>query len=200
MILSVTILAVTTVAETILAGRIIALQSITAVHAEGGPAMTRGEAGHQPQENTGERLDAAQGSPGHDPTLLALEELVAAAEQVARMSAHVTDRAGHIRTRRLEGRPYRQIVAGENGPLIAAQLTENIQRLEAAGTRFRQAEAAALHEEGMTMEEIGQLFGLTRQRISTLIRAASAPPPAQAPLPATAATPILPDESGDPRS
>ena len=162
--------------------------------------MTRGDGGHEPQENSGEHPDTAQGSPGHDPTLLALEELVAAAEQVNRMTTHVCTRAGQIRARRLEGLPYRQIVADESAPLIAALLTENIQRLEAAGTRFRQAEAHALHEEGMTMEEIGRLFGLTRQRISALIRAAAAPPPDQAgnhdgPLPATAGAPDLPDAS-----
>lgn len=52
-------------------------------------------------------------------------------------------------------------------------LTENVQRLEAAGTRFREAEAHALREEAMTMEEIGRLSGPTRQRISALIRNAS---------------------------
>ena len=119
------------------------------------------------------------------------------------MTEHVCSRARHIRARRLEGLPYRQIVADEDAPLIAALLTENIQRLEAAGTRFRQAEAHALHEEGMTMEEIGRLFGLTRQRISALIRAAAAPPPDQAgdhddPLPATAAAPDLPGRRESP--
>ncbi len=144
--------------------------------------MTRAEGGGEPQENTGERPDAAQGSSGHDPTLLALEELVAAAEQVGRMTEHVCTRARHIRARRQEGLPYRQIVTDEDEPLIAALLTENIQRLETAGTRFRQAEAHALHDEGMTMEEIGRLFRLTRQRISALIRAAETPPPDQRPV------------------
>ncbi len=93
------------------------------------------------------------------------------------MTAQVITRAAQIRDRRLEGQSYREIVSGENLPLIAAVLTENVARLEAAGTRFREAEAHALHEEGMTMEEIGRLFGLTRQRISALIRGASTLPP-----------------------
>ncbi len=163
--------------------------------------MSHGGAGHQVPRHTDEQLDASQGPPGHDPTLLALEELVAAAAEVTRMTAHVTARAAHIRSRRLEGLPYRQIVADENNPLIAALLTENIQRLEAAGTRFRQAEAHALHDEGMTMEEIGRLFGLTRQRISTLIRAASSPAPDQDSdqndsSPTTATAPELPGQAG----
>ncbi len=165
--------------------------------------MSRGEAGRQVPRDIDGQPDSSQGAPGHDPTLLALEELVAAAEEVTRMTAHVTARAAHIRSRRLEGLPYRQIVADENNPLIAALLTENIQRLEAAGTRFRQAEAHALHDEGMTMEEIGRLFGLTRQRISTLIRAAVVPAPDhgsdQNGSPPTIATgPELPGQSGGP--
>ncbi len=161
--------------------------------------MRRRVGGGEPREDTAERPDAGE-EPGHDPTLLALEELVAAAEQVGRMTEHVCTRARHIRARRQEGLPYRQIVTDEDEPLIAALLTENIQRLETAGTRFRQAEAHALHDEGMTMEEIGGLFRLTRQRISTLIRAAETPPPDQAsdhddPLPATAAAPDLPGAS-----
>jgi hypothetical protein len=162
--------------------------------------MSHGEADHPAPRDTDAQADTSRAAPGDDPTLLALEELVAAAEDVTRMTAHITARAAHIRTRRMEGLPYRQIVADEDLPLIAALLTENIQRLEAAGTRFRQAEAHALHAEGMTMEQIGHLFGLTRQRISTLIRAASAPAPDQDSdqhgSPATIAT--APEPSGEP--
>jgi hypothetical protein len=104
---------------------------------------------------------------------------VAAAQQVARMIEHVTARAAYIRACHLQGRPYRDIVSSGDSPLIAGLLTENIGRLETASTRFRQAEAAALHREGMTMEEIGRLFGLTRQRISALLRGAAAAPPSR---------------------
>ena len=162
--------------------------------------MSSEQAGRQVPGSTDDPPDASREASGHDPTLLALEELVAAAEEVSRMTAHVTARAAQIRTGRLEGLPYRQIVAGENLPLIAALLTENIQRLEAAGTRFRQAEAHALHDEGMTMEEIGRLFGLTRQRISALIRGAAAPGPDRVVgsdgSPPTTAAPELPGEPG----
>ncbi len=140
--------------------------------------MTGGDRAALRPDDHGEQFsDAARESSGQDPTLRALENLVSAAEQVSRMTAQVITRAAQIRDRRLEGQSYREIVSGENLPLIAAVLTENVARLEAAGTRFREAEAHALHEEGMTMEEIGRLFGLTRQRISALIRGASTRPP-----------------------
>lgn len=115
------------------------------------------------------------GAAGEDATLLALENLVHAAERMADAVALVTTRAAHIRACRSRGSSYREIVNEEDQPLIAELLTDTIQRFEAAGTRFRQAEARALHEEGMTMEQIAGLFGLTRQRVSALLRTANTP-------------------------
>ncbi len=136
--------------------------------------MTDGEGGDGLSGRSNERPEGVAGCQTQDATLLALENLVEAAQHTARMTERVTARAAYVRTCRLQGRPYREIVSGGDFPLIAGMLTENIRRLEAASTRFRQAEAAALHQEGMTMEEIGRLFGLTRQRISALLRGAAA--------------------------
>lgn len=52
-------------------------------------------------------------------------------------------------------------------------LTATIQQFERAGTRFRQAKARALHDEGMTMEQIAELFGISRQRVSVLLHGRS---------------------------
>jgi hypothetical protein len=139
--------------------------------------MTDDESGDESCRNNDERPEEAAGPLSQDPTLLALENLVEAAQQVARMTERVTARAAYIRACRLQGRPYREIIDREEVPLIAGLLAKDIRRLEAASTRFRQAEAAALHQEGMTMEEIARLFGLTRQRISAMIRGAAAAPP-----------------------
>ncbi len=38
-----------------------------------------------------------------------------------------------------------------------------------AGSRWRRAEARALHREGLSMEKIAVLFGVTRQRVSALL-------------------------------
>lgn len=130
-------------------------------------------------DDAADRVQVAAGPRTPDPTLLALQTLVGITRQVAQLSEDVAVRAAHIRACRLDGRPYREIVSGEDLPLIARLLPDTIHRLETASTRFRQAEAAALHEEGMTMEEIGRLFGLTRQRISALIRGAAAAPTGQ---------------------
>lgn len=127
---------------------------------------------------------------GEDPVLAALADLVNAAGQMAEATTLITTRAAHIRTWRQQGRSYRDIIDADKGPLIAERLTETIARFEAAGTRFRQAEARALWKEGMTMAEIGARFRLTRQRISALVHTA---PPARTDT-ARAAPPAPPGE------
>jgi hypothetical protein len=109
------------------------------------------------------------------PELRALAELVSAAEQMSLVCALIREHAAQIRASRLEGLSFREIVETENRPLIVEVLTEATAGFEAAGTRFRQAKAAALRREGMTLEAIGALFGLTRQRISRLLQEAAGP-------------------------
>lgn len=114
---------------------------------------------------------------GGDLLLMRLEELVRAAADVDRAVDMLTARAADMTRARRQGASWREVVEGEERPLIAEMLTDTIQRFEAAGTRFRRAKARTLYDEGMTMEQIAEMFGLTRQRISVLLRdtAATAP-------------------------
>jgi hypothetical protein len=109
-----------------------------------------------------------------DDVLVALADLLVAAEQVEAALQTLRRRGAQLQAARSDGVAYRDLVGEEHRPLIAELLTETIKRFEAAGTRFRQAEARALHREGVTMSQIAELFGLTRQRISVLLR--TAPP------------------------
>jgi hypothetical protein len=58
----------------------------------------------------------------------------------------------------------------ESRPLIVELLSLSLYELSNASNRFRSFEARELYSEGLTMAEIGDLFGVTRQRIATLIR------------------------------
>lgn len=118
---------------------------------------------------------ARNGGPAGDPLLAALDELVAAAADVERAVDMLTSRAARIRAARAGGAEWREIVDSEERPLIAEMLTDTISRFESAGTRFRSAKARALHEEGMTMDQIAYLFGVTRQRISVLLQPRQSP-------------------------
>ena len=113
---------------------------------------------------------ARNGGPAADPLLAALDELVAAAADVERAVDMLTSRAARMRAERAGGAKWREVVDSEERPLIAEMLTDTISRFESAGTRFRSAKARALHPEGMTMDQIADLFGVTRQRISVLLQ------------------------------
>ena len=106
----------------------------------------------------------------NDPVLEALEGLVRALRaNQSRIEATIA-RAERIREQREEGLSYREIESGQERPLIVELTRDNLATLVEAGSRLRRAEARALHAEGMTMEQIAELFGVTRQRVSALLR------------------------------
>ena len=86
--------------------------------------------------------------------------------------ALIKRRMEEIQRQRAAGRPYREIVESTKTPLTVQLLTEAKQALDTFGARVRRTEALALHTEGMTMEAIAERFGVTRQRVSALLREA----------------------------
>ena len=105
-----------------------------------------------------------------DEVLDALEAVVEALEQNSLRNEMAVEWAQAIRRLRAEGRSYREIFTAEDPPLILDLIRANLQSLLDVGSRLRRVEAHALHEQGMTMEQIAELFGVTRQRVSALLR------------------------------
>jgi len=101
--------------------------------------------------------------------LVALEEVLA---DNARRETLIKRRIARLRRSRANGHPYTESVYSEDGPLIVQLLTENATALDTCGANVRRTEAQALHDEGLTMEQIAERFGVTRQRVSALLRAA----------------------------
>jgi DNA-directed RNA polymerase sigma subunit (sigma70/sigma32) len=102
--------------------------------------------------------------------LEAINDLEAAIADSIEMSGRMRERIRELRDTLESGRALREIVPAEQRPLLVQLLTENANLLQSYGTRVRRTEALALHREGMTMEEIAKLFGVTRQRVSALLR------------------------------
>jgi hypothetical protein len=111
---------------------------------------------------------------GGDPFDKALRDLERALDANARRVAQIKRRIAEIRRQRSAGRSYREIVEATKGDLSVQLITETTQALAEFGARVRRTEALALYEEGMTMEEIAKKFGVTRQRVSALLREATA--------------------------
>lgn len=85
-------------------------------------------------------------------------------------------RIAEIQRQHADGMSYTEIVEAAKPPLLVQLITESKQTLDGFGARVRRAEALALHNEGMTMEGIAERFGVTRQRVSALLREARRDP------------------------
>lgn len=102
--------------------------------------------------------------------MTALDVLCAAIEKNAEADGAILLRAREVQKRLANGDRLDDIVHEPGQPLIVRLTRENIERLYDAGSVMRRAEARALHEEGMSMDRIAALFGVTRQRVSALLR------------------------------
>ena len=105
-----------------------------------------------------------------DEVLDALDQLVEAVRATTRVNEDILRRAEQIHAQRAEGRSWREVVTSAEAPLVVEMVRRNLDALFDAGGRLRRAEAKALHDEGMTMEEIAKTFGVSRQRVSALLK------------------------------
>ena len=102
--------------------------------------------------------------------LAALTQLESAAHDNVERSRKLQRRARYLHERLQEGDSLRDLVEAEPTPRMVELLSTNMATLETAGAEFRAAEALALRAEGLTIEAIAELFGVTRQRISALLK------------------------------
>ena len=108
--------------------------------------------------------------PDDDGMLQALNDLAAALRENTRRNAEVVARADKLRSARSKGSSWSELVSESERPLIVELLTQNMTALATAGSRLRRLEARVRHAEGLSMERIASLFGVSRQRISELLR------------------------------
>lgn len=102
--------------------------------------------------------------------LAALTQIEAAAPGNIERSRRLERRAGYLRRRLEAGDDLADLVTREEAPRIVELLSTNMATLETAGAESRASEALALRAEGLTIEAIAELFGITRQRISALLK------------------------------
>jgi hypothetical protein len=105
-----------------------------------------------------------------DAATKALEELVAAIDQCVRQLEDARARAQDLLVSRAAGSSWLAIVAAENCPLVVESVSAVLATLARAGSAFRREQAYALRSEQVSINRIAALFGVTRQRISALLR------------------------------
>ena len=102
--------------------------------------------------------------------LSALDGIEEAAAANVERSLEVQRRAQELRAGLDGGRPLVDLVRDEAPPRIVELLSTNMTTLETAGAELRAAQALALRSHGLTIAEVAELFGVTRQRISALLK------------------------------
>lgn len=85
-------------------------------------------------------------------------------------STVIRARVQEFRERIEAGATISELVLAEVEPRTVALLSENLASLEVVGSAFRVRLAKSLRSEGMTIAAVAELFGVTRQRISALLR------------------------------
>lgn len=107
---------------------------------------------------------------GVDHATAALRELDRALQSSIAELTSARERLEAVLVAREAGTAWRDIVSTEERPLVVESVTNVLDQLSAVGSKFRRAQAHALHREGLSMERVAALFGVTRQRVSALLR------------------------------
>ena len=105
-----------------------------------------------------------------EPAYQALADLVAELDRCAAELDHARKRAGILLRERAAGRPWLEIVTEESRPLVVESISTVLASLATAGHAWRREQAVALQAEHVSINRIAALFGVTRQRISALLR------------------------------
>jgi hypothetical protein len=100
----------------------------------------------------------------------ALAELVIELDRCIDELLQARARAENLLRARRSGRAWLEIVTGESRPLIVERISTVLSALATAGHSWRREQAAALQSEQVSINRIAALFGVTRQRISALLK------------------------------
>jgi hypothetical protein len=100
----------------------------------------------------------------------ALVELVVEIDRCMDELVQARARAERLLVERRSGRAWLDVVTGEHRPLIVERISIVLAALSTAGHTWRREQAAALQAERVSINRIAALFGVTRQRISALLR------------------------------
>jgi hypothetical protein len=123
-----------------------------------------------PTMSVGSTAAAGEG----DQVLSALESLAKVLEQNAEEERLLASRIRDMTSARLSGQDWLEVLSNEEQPGTVHLVSSMLARLSAASGHLRRSLVLALRAEGATIPVIAQLFGVTHQRVSNLLRRTSA--------------------------
>jgi hypothetical protein len=110
---------------------------------------------------------------GQDKADEVLDALKAAAEGLEEnitLLKLALERMAQIREQRLSGMTYSEMADHSDLPHLVEIYRTSLHVLERHGHRLRVAGVRTLHAEGLSVDRIAELFGVSRQRVSVLLR------------------------------
>ena len=111
-----------------------------------------------------------EGPTAGDPAAGALAALLGELDTCIAQLEHARQRAERLLEHRRADRPWLEVVTEESRPLVVESISAVMASLATAGHAWRREQARALHDEDVSINRIAALFGVTRQRISALLR------------------------------
>jgi hypothetical protein len=103
-----------------------------------------------------------------DTALLCLRQLAAASGELHGGASKFTDSMASAEW--TQGLPYRDLLPLRRRLEMIEQVSTALRDLNQYGQLFRRIEARALYAEGLTMAQLASVFGVSRQRVSALLR------------------------------
>lgn len=105
-----------------------------------------------------------------DEVLTSLDDLARTVDDNARDQRRLAGRIRRLRDARAEGGSWHDVLAQEPSPGTLQLTTGMLARLTRASGRLRRALARGLRAEGATIPAIAERFGVSHQRVSSLLR------------------------------
>lgn len=100
----------------------------------------------------------------------ALQALITTLDDCVSELERSRDRARALLDQRRSGTSWQDIVSAEERPLVVESISTVLGSLASTGSIWRREQAAALQGENVSINRIAAMFGVTRQRISALLR------------------------------
>ena len=113
--------------------------------------------------------------PNDDDVLAALADAVAHLEENRERTELAISKAEALARLRREGLSWEEVLQEDESPRLTTVLAEGTQAMIQANSRVRRALAATLHAGGLSMERIGQLLAISRQRVSAVLKETGGP-------------------------
>jgi hypothetical protein len=108
--------------------------------------------------------------PGPDEALTCLSALAASSGELYQRASQLSSWLATATERPAGGRSFEELLPLDKRLAVMEQISAAMRVLASDGYRFRRMQARALYAEGLTMAQLASVFGVSRQRVSALLR------------------------------